>query len=350
MDGLVFPEADWQSASPESQGVDSVRLAQAIAYLESQAGRDGVRELFITRRGRVLWEGDHTHVVHGLWSMTKSFTSTVLGLLLDAGAATLDTSAYQHVPELAVAYSAVTLRHFATMTSGYRAVGDEPWEDYVHGPSRTPLLPDPEPLFAPGAAFAYWDSAMNELGYVLTRIAGEPLRALFQRRIGDRLGLRPESWKWGDLGEAGGLSVQCGAGNHGRVRMSARDVARLGQLFLAQGKWAGEQLLSAAWVQEATSVQVPATIPVYPVVAHLDGRGMYGYNWWVNGVGPEGTRRWPSAPPATYAASGYNNNDMFVIPEWGMVVVRLGLDEAERQITEVVYDQFLARLGEAIVD
>ena len=79
--------------------------------------------------------------------------------------------------------------HFATMTSGYRAVGDEPIGNYKHGPSKTPLLPSETPLFAPGTKFSYWDSAMNQFGHVLTRIADESIGELFQRRIADPIGM-----------------------------------------------------------------------------------------------------------------------------------------------------------------
>ena len=52
----------------------------------------------------------------------------------------------------------------------------------------------------------------------------------------------------------------------------------------------------------------------------------------------------------TYSASGFNNNDMFVIPEWNMVLVRLGLDENKLQITDTVYSTFIERVGQAITD
>lgn len=58
----------------------------------------------------------------------------------------------------------------------------------------------------------------------------------------------------------------------------------------------------------------------------IDGRGVYGFNWWVNGVGADRRRKWPAAPPWTFAASGFNNNKCFVVPEWQRVIVRLGLD------------------------
>jgi hypothetical protein len=81
-----------------------------------------------------------------------------------------------------------------------------------------------------------------------------------------------------------------------------------------------------------------------------DGRGVYGYNWWLNGIKHDGKRKWPGAPPSTYSASGYNNNDMFVIPEWDMIIVRLGLDQTEFNVTDKIYGTFLQKVGQAIMD
>ena len=151
-----------------------------------------MKQLVIVRNGRLIWEGADADEVHGVWSCTKSFTSTVLGLLIDDGKCRLDSLASEFLPDLAGSYPDVTLRHFASMTSGYRAVGDEPRGGYTHGPSPTPLVPDPRPLFAPpGSRYAYWDSAMNQFAHVLTRIAGEPLEELFRRRVAEPIGMDP---------------------------------------------------------------------------------------------------------------------------------------------------------------
>lgn len=349
--GMTFPEKDWEEATPESQGIDSVKLNAAILYLKKNSGRDGVEELVIIRNGYMVWKGTNIDKVHGVWSLTKSFTSTVLGLLIDDGKATLDTLAKEYVPSMAATYPTVTLRHFTTMTSGYYAVGDEPRGSYKHGPSPTPFKPADKPLFAPpGSKYAYWDSAMNQFANILTQIAGEPMETLFKRKVADPIGMNPSKWDWGDFGEVQGIVVNGGSGNNNKhVRISARELARLGHLFLNQGKWNGKQLLSRAWVEQATRAHVPASL----LLEHLsgaDGRGVYGYNWWVNGVKPNGKRRWPGAPPGTYSASGYNNNDMFVIPEWDMVIVRLGLDQTDFVITDTIYGTFIQELGQAIMD
>jgi len=109
-------------------------------------------------------------------------------------------------------------------------------------------------------------------------------------------------------------------------------------------------LVSAAWIEESVRVQVPATMPLAHPESGLDGRGTYGYHWWANGVLASGERKWPDAPPGTYSRSGYNNNDLFVIPERNMVVVRLGLDQEEFMITDGIYSRFLGMIGAAVTD
>ena len=350
--GMTFPGADWEEATPESQAVDSTKLAAAVAYLEKNAPSGGVKELVIARSGRLMWAGPEIDKVHGVWSITKAFTSAVLGLLIDDGKLTLDTPAKDMLPGLAQTYPDVTMRHFTAMTSGYRAIGDEPRGGYLHGPSQTPFDPSPEPLFTPpGSKYAYWDSAMNQFANVLTRVTGEPIEDFFQRRIADPIGMNREQWDWGDFGEIDGIVVNGGSGNSNRhIRISARELARFGHLFLNRGNWNGTQLISANWVDESVKVQVPAGTPLGHPESGIDGRGTYGYNWWANGILASGKRKWPEAPEGSFSRSGYNNNDLFVIPEWDMVIVRLGLDQSEFAITDEIHSRFLGMIGEALLD
>ena len=345
-DDMVFPGTNWIETTPESQGLDSARLKKAAAHLEAHTGKDGARELVIIRNGRMVWKGDNIDHVHGVWSCTKSFTSTVLGLLIEDGKCSLDTRAASVLPALGLHYPDVTLRHFTTMTSGYRAVGDETTGSYTHGPSPTPFQPDAAPLFAPGAAYGYWDSAMNQFANALTRLAGEPLEALFKRRIADPIGMK--AWKWGDFGLVEGLRINGGSGNGNKhIFISARELARLGHLFLNQGRWDGQQLISKEWIRQATDVQVAATVTNAWPRSGIVGPGQYGFNWWRNAPGPDGRLTWPGAPADSFAASGHNNNKLFVIPSWRMVIVRLGLDQADRKWSEAEQGEFLRLVGEA---
>jgi hypothetical protein len=92
-------------------------------------------------------------------------------------------------------------------------------------------------------------------------------------------------------------------------------------------------------------VQVPADLPWAQPASKIDGRGRYGFNWWVNGVGAGGQRKWPAAPPDTFAAIGFNNNVCLVLPAWQMVVARTGLDGS---VDDAVWNRFLGELGKAV--
>ncbi len=343
----VFPGKDWTEATPESQGVNGAKLKAAIESMNGKVGTNGMRETVVIRNGWMIWRGPECEKVHGIWSFTKSFTSTTLGLLIDDRKCTLETKAASVLPSLAENYPDVTLRHFTTMTSGYRAMGDEPRGTYAHGPSVTPFKPNPKPLFTPpGSQYAYWDSAMNECANALTRIAGEPLDELFRRRIADPIGMNREQWKWGRIETIDGLAVNSGSGNRSAMQISAREAARFGLLFLNRGNWNGKQLISEHWVEEATRVQVPATIPDANPSSKIFGMGAYGFNWWVNGVKADGQRHFPGAPAGTFFGAGARDNFCFVIPEWNMVIVRLGTDG---KAGDKAWSDFLAKVGESLV-
>ena len=90
---MIFPGREWQQASPESQGVDSAKLQAAVEYLREAAGQQGVKRMVIVRNGRMIWRGPEAATAQGVWSVTKAFTSTAQGLLIEDGKCTLDTLA-----------------------------------------------------------------------------------------------------------------------------------------------------------------------------------------------------------------------------------------------------------------
>lgn len=342
---MEFPKESWKEASPESQGVDREKLNEAMDYLAGVSGQQGNEQAIVIRNGFVIWKGNDIDNLHSVWSVSKSFTSTVLGLLIDQGKCTLDTKASQYLPFLEEMYPDVTLRHLTTMTSGYCAVGNPPGG----AGSRTPFIPA-KPLYKPGEKYLYNNDGMHILAYALTRIAKEPLKDLFKRHIADRIGIR--SWEWRDFGVIDGILVNGGTDNiKVGISTTAEGLARLGHLFLNRGNWDGRQLISAEWVKQATSVQVPADLPELPYLPmisdanHALGSGIYGFNWWVNGTKANGERTWKHAPPGTFYASGYNNNMCCAVPEWNLVFVRLGTDCS---VQPSAYDIFWKKLSEAL--
>ncbi len=347
---MVFPGKDWAEATPESQGIDSTKLHTAIEVMEKAFdGLGGIVESLIVRNGRIIWKGSQIDSKHSIWSASKSFTSTVFGVLIDDGAVTLDTLAKDYAPDLAALYPKVALRHFATMTSGYDGDGGTYGKNDPLDGSKTPFTPT-TPLFEPGTKFCHWDDAMREFGHVLTRIISEPLEAFFKRRVADPIGMDSEAWGWRTRTPVEGYDIEVRDATCG-IDITARELARFGLLFLNGGNWAGRQVISPSWVAQVGTSQVPLALghtDFSPRQRAIDGRGIYSFNWWVNGVGTSGNRPWPGAPAGMFAASGLNENKCFIIPEWDMVVVRTGI-AGKLPDGDAMWSEFFAKLSGALV-
>ncbi len=341
---MIFPDEDWQTATPESQGLDAEKLEEAVQYLAYHCFEDKVEELMIIRNGYVIYQGDSVDKVHNIWSCSKSFTSTALGLMIEDGLCQLNDPAATYEPLLADLYPEVTLRHFTTMTSGYNAVGDTRWEsDSSADWSWTPYQPG-EPIFEPGTAYAYWDEAMMMKGRTLTQILQGDLHEYLTQNLTELIGMG--EWTWGQEGELNGVPIRNGCTN---VHVSARQLARVGHLYLNKGNWNGQQVISEEWVKQATQTQVPASIPVADTDRKsTNGSGSYGYNWWTNGMTTKG-RFMPDSPEGTAYMSGLNHNVCFVIPEWNMVYVRMGVDGNPPEGKHVVHNGFIKRLAQAFL-
>jgi CubicO group peptidase (beta-lactamase class C family) len=287
----------------------------------------------LIRNGYELWQGDNIANRHVVWSCTKSFMSTCFGLLWDDGKCSPDTKVADIIPELAEHYPEATIEHFATFTSGYGEGSDDP----AHAPP---------PMYAPGAAFHYSHQS-NVLAAVLTRIAGESLNDLFQRRIGSIIGLTEADFHWGAQEIPGTITVNGGAGKpESAVQISARGMARFGWLFAQRGVWNGQQLISTRYIDYATVPRLNPPPPPHDLKAwYVDLPGRYGINWWVNGVDRKGERLWPSLPVSTFAAQGNKNNLCVIVPEWNLVLVRLGQDAI---IDIGLFDPCFAQIGAAL--
>jgi CubicO group peptidase (beta-lactamase class C family) len=344
----VFPRVDWQEASPESQGVDSESLKAAVAYLDRNATPLGAQELVIISNGYLIWKGPNIDAFHNVWSCTKTFTSTVLGLLIADGKCTLDGLAVDYIPDpdgRFASYADVKLRHLASMSAGYRGEilgksDEQPWGEPPY------YLNPTERLYEAGTQVQYNDHEVFLLGSILTRLAGEPLASVFKRRIAGAIGMA--RWDWGASGEIDGVTLNNAAGTPTTpgIRTTARQMARFGLLYLNRGNWNGKRLLPASFVDETTTNQVPGA----GRSTFLHGR--YGFYWWTNDIRPDGRRPWPAAPPMTYTALGHNSNYCFVIPEWNMVIVRMGASPAEngggRQSEERMWNTFFSKVADSL--
>jgi CubicO group peptidase (beta-lactamase class C family) len=254
---------------------------------------------------------------HNLASVTKSITSTLVGLALDQGFIdSIRTPVFDFFPDYQALVrddprrAGMTLEHLLLMTAGLRWNDDtvpytEPNNDMVRmfnsddaiGYALSTAL-----FAAPGTEFEYCNANTNILGVAVERATGLRLDAFSDSALFTPLGITDFEWQV--------VSPEMFLAS-GDLRLRPRDMAKIGQLFLDEGVWGGEQVVTSEWVQAATARIVVSSEPH----AWADG---YGYGWWHFDLqGPDGI------VPA-YAASGWGDQWIFVIPELDMVFVTTG--------------------------
>jgi CubicO group peptidase (beta-lactamase class C family) len=316
------PGAAWQKVAPASVGLDSARLEQIAAV--ARKGHSNC--LVVVRDGKLAGEwyfhGTGPTTAQDVFSATKSFASTLVGIAQDDGDLRIGDSASRWIPQWRGTPSrAVTVRDLLSMDSGRR------WDvvtDYLRllaAPDRTAFAIGLGQAARPGTVWAYSNSAVQTLDRVLQRATGEGVAAFAGRRIFRPLGMAHTTMTTDRAGNA-----QLFEG----IRSTCRDMARFGVLMLDHGRWGGRQIVSAGWVRQATAVSSTRL------------NAAYGYLWWLNHRGVIASvtaatslgdvnagktqigRMVPGAPSAMYWAIGLGNQLIQVDPGTRTVVVRLG--------------------------
>jgi CubicO group peptidase (beta-lactamase class C family) len=180
----------------------------------------------------------------------------------------------------------------------------------------------PRDLHEPGDYYEYNDVRVNRMALSLLRIWNRPLPDVLKTEIMDPIDAS-STWTYHgyenstvDVAGKPMKSVSGGTRFGGGLWMSSRDHARFGLLLLRHGQWNGKQIISKAWIHEATTPK---------------GKNPgYGYLWWLNTEtsrtpsnpdAPPVPTRWPAAPASSFAAIGAGNNTIWIDPEHDLVVV-----------------------------
>ncbi|WIB75966.1 serine hydrolase [Curtobacterium sp. MCPF17_002] len=260
--------------APSTLGIDARGIAAFLDALESTPGVEP-HGLVLLRHGQVAAEGWWAPYgrdrVHLLYSLSKSFTAAAVGIAVREGLIDLDATALSYFPELDAEVTdersrRIRVRHLLAMASGHR----EETIDRAHAidPENTVrgflLLPPDE---EPGTVFAYNQPCTYTLGAIVRRVSGVSLVEYLRPRLLDPLGIEDLAWRRDDSGAELGYSG-CYA--------TTESVAKLGQLYLQRGVWAGERILDEDWVAAATSTQVEN-----PAEENPDWRQGYGFQFWM---------------------------------------------------------------------
>jgi CubicO group peptidase (beta-lactamase class C family) len=313
-----WPMGDAVPQGPPPAGIDMAKVQAAVDTAFDPAAMTAA--FVVTHKGRIVAEkyGPNITPTTALesWSMGKSLSGTLLGILIQKGVYSLDQPA--PIPEWQSAADPrqkIRIRDILNMSSGLRIVAPQdpdydasgPYPDHLYyytGSIDAFKYAATRPQQWPPATVGRYRNTDPVLTNYLIRLAvekrGENYHAWPQRNLFDKLGIRTFVM---DTDPFGNFLT------HGYESASARDWARIANLYLQDGVWNGERILPEGYASFAGSL-APAWV--------ADGRLQYGGLFWVNGDGA-----WP-APKDMYFMSGVGGQQVLIIPSHQLAVVRLG--------------------------
>ncbi len=320
-----------ETSSPSAQGVDAAGISAFVDAVDTDP-RIEPHGLIVQRHGRRIAEGwwaPHTAERSRLvYSLSKSFTGTALGLLIGDGRLTLDDLVADHLPELfddstPDALRRLRIRHVASMASGHAAetllaAYEADPADPVRG--FLTLAPDAEP----GTVFAYNQPTTLTLARILERLAGQRLVDQLRTRVLDPIGAGDLRWRQlagHDMGFSG-------------VFTSLDTIARLGQLYLDDGVWDGRRILPEGWVATASSLHTPNGD-----WDQVDWQQGYGLQFWMSRHG--------------YRGDGAYGQFMVILPEHDAVVAMYSCTADMQFVLDAMWEHLLPALdggGDASAD
>jgi CubicO group peptidase (beta-lactamase class C family) len=300
----VWPGKEWDPATPASQGLSAAALDEAAAYAEKHGGGSGC----VIRHGYLVKEWGSPTTRWDIKSATKgSLGATLLGLAVDAGKVKLDDFAQSHYPAIGTETAGnnptwlkeITVRHLATMTAGF--------DD-----GRPPKL-----VYRPGTKGIYSNDTANMLAELLTLRYGEDLAAVVKREVMDPIGVPAADWRWrANQYRAKTINGLASREFASGLTITHRALARIGYLYLRDGKWKDRRILSQEYVRTATTpTKLPAPWPYYA------------FYWGSNALAT-----YPDMPKDTVWALGLGDSFVVVCPSLDLVAVRMGTGSVKSQL------------------
>ena len=307
-------------AAPESLGVSSDALISLVDKLDKEV--DGMHGIVILRHGKVISKGwwapyreENTHI---LYSLSKSFCSTAIGMAVDEGLLSLDDKVVKFFPDElpqnpSENLKAMTIKDLLIMGTGnhndtlgaIKESEDKNW----------PKIFLAQPVeHKPGSFFKYNTGATYMLSAILQKVTGQKLVDFLKPRLFDPLGIKEYSWEEDPMGvNTGGYGL--------KVRTEA--IAKFGQLYLQKGMWEGKRLLSEEWINMATSKQINnGSNP------KSDWNQGYGFQFWM-------------CRHNAYRGDGAFGQYCIVMPEQDAVIAIHSGVKNMQQVLNIIWDNFL---------
>jgi CubicO group peptidase (beta-lactamase class C family) len=277
VDYTPLPGDDWEVSTPEQQGLDPMLVAE-LYYNAAQL--ETIYSLLVIKDGYLIAEDYFNEgsidQKDRLQSVTKSYTSALVGIALDQGYLTsADQKMMDFFPELAGEITdprkeQITIREMLQMRAGY------PWEEstpqlfeMLYNCFRPSLLVEVPLVSDPGTHCEYSSLTSHLLGIIVARATDTDLKSFAEQHLFSPLNVEVGEWIQDWEGYYNG---------HADLYFSARDMAKFGQLYLNDGYYRGEQIISAEWVYNSLQTYSEDAWP-YRVGRNFNDIG-YGYQWW----------------------------------------------------------------------
>jgi CubicO group peptidase (beta-lactamase class C family) len=258
-------------SAPEAQGISSGAILQ---FIQAADQINTLNSFMLVRHGYVIaeawWKPEAPNKPHVLWSLSKSFNSTAVGLAIADGKLSLDDHVLKFFPAGAPTdpsdnLKALTVRDLLTMSGGQAT---EPKAD-KGGPTVKTFLAHPF-IYKPGTHFLYNTMGAYTLSAIVTKVTGQTTLDYLKPRLFEPLGIKDPQWDASREGYS--------FGGYG-LSLCTEDIAKFGQLYLQKGTWNGRQLIPEKWVEEATSKQVDNDKESHSAIG-IDWIQGYGFQFW----------------------------------------------------------------------
>lgn len=313
------PPSSLPRSAPEARGVSS---SGVLAFVEAADEKiDALHSFMLVRHGHVVaegwWSPYDAETPHSLYSLSKSFTSTAVGLAIAEGKLNLDDEVLKFFPDDAPAepgpnLKAMRVSDLLRMSTGHQV---EPGRN-PEGNWAKDFLAQPVP-FKPGTHFLYNTSATYMLSAIVQKATGEAVLDYLRPRLFGPLGIEKPAWGTSPQGVT--------LGGYG-LSIRTEDIARFGQLYLQKGNWRGKQLVPEAWVAAATARQTSnGSNP------RSDWDQGYGYQFWRSRNG-------------AYRGDGAFGQYCIVIPELDAVIAITSGVKDMQAVLDLVWEKLLPAL------
>lgn len=235
-------------SSPEAEGVSSQAI---LTFLDSAGtGRHEFHSFMFLRHGKVIaegwWHPYAPELKHTLYSTSKSFTSTAVGLAVKEKLLSTEDNVISffpgYLPDSVSNYLAsLKIKHLLTMSTGQMKEPPMDSDEWIRAFLETPVVREP------GTIYRYSSMASFMLSAIIQKVTGQKVIDYLKPRLFTPLGIEGADWETNPEGiNTGGWGL----------RLKTEDLAKLGQLYLQKGIWNGKQILSSEWVEEATSLKI----------------------------------------------------------------------------------------------